>query len=189
MRDEDREGRVSRGLRPCEGRRARIEWRIKGRFGPTENPDEESWRTPLAPRARAGDAILPSFPSSERRNRGNATYGWLRRTNERAIGQGRASSVASRSLSSQLFTERKWAPIKPRHFPINTLIKSSHRLFVDNRLRARLASTRSGNGGSQAVANARPRRRLQRARKYAAPTFRHLIRNCVLTSRNCLPRC
>lgn len=153
--------RARRGLRSCEGRRGR---RIKGRFGPTKNATV------------AGNAILPSFPSSKSRNRDNATYRWLGWTNERAIGQG-SSSAGSRRRYRRNFSRKG---IKPRHFPINILIKSFHRLFDDNRERA--VPTRSaGNQGGEHVASAS-------AKKYAAPMCCHPIRNCILTLGNCLPR-
>lgn len=152
-----------------------MEGRIKGR-SETENP-EEPWRAP--PASRTGDVILPSFPSSKSRNRSNATYGWSGWTNERAIDQG-SSSARSRSLSSQLFTGKKWILTKPRHFPVNTLIKSSHRLFSDNRSRVRCVVEKwndDSQGGERAASSTTS------GEKDAAPTFRHLIRNCVLTSK------
>lgn len=55
-----------------------------------------------------GNAILPSFSSLKSRNRGNATYGWLGRANERVIDQGASSTVvivtaAVKGLSLAIF--------------------------------------------------------------------------------------
>lgn len=72
---------------------------------------------------------------------------------------------------------------KPRHFPINALIKSS-------RLRAIVGPTTVGliapRVGETTRNEQQPRRLLHWVRNLSA--FRNLIRNCVLASQNCPPR-